>query len=374
MGRMCGCVKRMMGLKTRYGFALKFRSLSRGGQELQSVKPVFNNLQSTRYMHRVPEFGRVLHVAHHEWHGIRNATSYCPGHKLLIAADHPLDPMDLESIDHWIDQHNIERVVFQGYSENADLLALHLKAKFGSGLRCYAIAHVNTAQFGNSFEIDMQARLLMRLNLGVLSGIASVKPNFGIVFEDYWTSLILNFAPNVPPGGYIHSTNTVDVYAPLDVGWRKNMYTNIIAALIAENIDLVKSANYPRGLESLVSLERFRLTGYLNRKELLSEMANSTVVLLATLAECQPMTQLEAFSVGTPAVTGPLFLEEFADDPIIRLCTTDKLDDPALLAKDLERIVDLRQRDPVEMRGQIADHLQRRHQLATERYASFLEM
>ena len=341
---------------------------------MKSTRPVFNNLQSTRYMHHVEEFGRVLHIAHHEWHGIRNATSYCPGHKLFISADHPFDPMDLEAIEQWIDQHGVDRVVFQGYSGNADALALHLKARFGSDVRCYAITHVTTAQFDNTFEIDMQVRLLTRLKLGALNGLASVKPQFGIAFEGYWTDLILNFAPNVPTRSFVRSTNTVDAYAPLDVGWRKNIYTNIIAALVAKNIDHVKSANYPTGLDSLVRMERFRLTGYLTRKELLAEMANSTLVLLATLAECQPMTQLEAFSVGTPAVTGPLFLEEFADDPLIRLCTTDKLDNPALLARDIERIIDASQQDPVEMRGMISNHLQRRHKLATDRYASFLDM
>ncbi|MEQ9447879.1 MAG: hypothetical protein RLN70_03120, partial [Rhodospirillaceae bacterium] len=51
------------------------------------MQPVFNNLEVTQNMHRIDGFDTLLHVAHHEWHGIRSATAAMPGQKLLISAD-----------------------------------------------------------------------------------------------------------------------------------------------------------------------------------------------------------------------------------------------------------------------------------------------
>lgn len=336
------------------------------------LKPVFDTPAMLRAAHRIAGFERVLHVAHHEWHGIRQATAYCPGHKLLIPADVPLEETDKAQIAEEIQALGITHVVFQGYSENADQLLLALRARFGSGLHCYAVTHVTTAQFEHFYEMVMQTRLLIRLRMGTLQGLGSVKPDFSSVIEGYWPGLIINFAPDLPASGARQPPEIRSVYTPLDPGWRKNMYTNVLGALGASNVELVKTANFPNGLESLVNLDRLRLVGYLRGRDLLDEMARSSLVLMATLAECQPMTQLESFAVGTPAMTGPLYIREFEDDPLIRLCTTLHLDNPALLARDVERLVALRHDDPAAMEEMIANHLSRRHALAAERYADFL--
>lgn len=166
----------------------------------------------------------------------------------------------------------------------------------------------------------------------------------------------------------------VEVYAPLDIGWRKNLFTNVMAASLASNVDTVKTANFPNGLENLHDLHKLRLVGYLRGRDLLDEMARSSLTLIATLAECQPMTQLESFAAGTPALTGPLELVEFDKDPLIKLCTTYHLDNPALLAKDIEKIVDAVRGDPEAIEQMIAAHLEHRHEIATQNYAEFLEI
>lgn len=134
------------------------------------------------------------------------------------------------------------------------------------------------------------------------------------------------------------------------------------------------TTNYPNGLESIADLRRLRLVGYLRGAKLLSRMAECWAVAMATLAECQPMTQLEAFAVGTPAVTGPLELAEFAGDELVALCEVDRLDSPPHIAAALGRLMDFRSADPSGCREMIRDHLCRRHALATERYAEFLDL
>lgn len=342
-------------------------------QKSSFVRPVFDSLPMTRLAHEADGFNKVLHVAHHEWHGIRQATAYSPGHKLLISAHEPLSQEDMRAIAEKITRMGVERICFQGYSENADSLLLYLRAVLGPNVKFFMISHVTTAQFDNQFEMVVLSRLLNRLRFGVIDGLGSVKPGFGRSIEGFSLRTIINYAPNLPMVRGQRSSRT-EVYAPLDVGWRKNLFTNLIAASIASNVDVVKTANFPNGLESVHELRKLRLVGYLRGRDLFDEMAKSSVTLIATLAECQPMTQLESFAVGTPGLTGPLEVEEFADDPLVQLCTTSRLDNPGLIARDIERIVDVMQTDQSAIYDMISAHLKRRHELASRNYAEFLEL
>lgn len=335
--------------------------------------PVFDSLTMTRLSHPAEGFDRVLHVSHHEWHGIRQATAYSPGHKLLISAQEGLTDAQKRGVAERIAQLGIDRVCFQGYSDNADALLLHLHSVLGPAVKFYVVSHVTTAQFDHHFEMLVISRLLNRLRYGILDGIASVKPGFWRAIDGLWPGTIINYAPNIAMVKGQRSSRT-EAYAPLDVGWRKNLFTNIIGASLASNVEIVKTANFPNGLENIHDLSKLRLVGYLRGRDLLDEMARSSLTLIATLAECQPMTQLESFAVGTPALTGPLEVEEFADDPLIKLCTTTRLDNPALLARDIENIVSVLQADPEAMYGMISEHLVRRHARATQNYADFLEL
>lgn len=342
----------------------------------------FNDRQMTRFMHLDSRFDTVLHIAHNEWHGIRQSVAYCPGHKLLIPAEAPLEPdsqpgalgghLSRRAIGDEIERLGITHVVFQGYSENAELVLLYLRTRFGPGLRCFAINHVTTAQFDNYFEMVMLDRMFTRLRYGMLDGVASVKPDFCKVFPEMWDGVILNYAPRlaapVPP----ESSDEVTLYAPLAADWRKNIFTNVLAGQMARNVDRVKVTNIPYGLENLTPMDKLKYVGFLKNEALFAEMGGSTAVLLATLAECQPMTQLEAMAVGTPALTGPLRLEEFRDDPLTGLTTTSSLDSPPLLARDIERLVEARLSDPDGMAQMIAAHLEQRHELAGHHYAEFL--
>jgi len=342
-------------------------------QVVSRVGPVFDSPLMLRTSHQAEGFEKVLHIAHHEWHGIRQAAAYSPGRKLLISAHEQIDDVNKRGIAETISRLGIERICIQGYSDNCDALLLYLRSVLGPSVKFFMVSHVTTAQFDHHFEMVVISRLLNRLKFGVLDGIASVKPGFGQAIQGFWPGTIINYAPNIPmPQGRRSDRN--EVYAPLDVGWRKNLFTNIMAASLASNVEVVKTANFPNGLESIHDLHKLRLVGYLRGRDLLDEMARSSLTLIATLAECQPMTQLESLAVGTPALTGPLEVGEFADDPLVRLCTTHHLDNPSLLAGDIEKVVAVLRSDPEGMGQMIKSHLDRRHAVATRNYAEFLEL
>lgn len=332
----------------------------------------------TKFAYAARGFERVMHVAHREWHGIRNATAYSPGRKILIPAEGSLESIPRSpfatrnAVVRIIEDNCINKIVFQGYSDNADILMLYIKAHFGESVNCYMLSHVNTTQFENQYEMAVLSKLFLRQERNYITKIGSVKPGFGKIFPEVWPELILNFAPQLPSDSFPKTEKKKSAYIPLDVGWRKNMYTNVLAGILAQNIDQVKIANYPNGLEGIIDLGKLRIVHYLRGDDLYAQMANSTILLMATLAECQPMTQLEAFAVGTPALSGPLFLDDFSKDPLIELCTASSLDDPARLAKSVERLVSVTVDDSQAIRQMIHNHLNNRHELAVQRYADFL--
>lgn len=338
------------------------------------MKTSFNELNTTRYMHKCPGFETVLQVAHREWHGIRNATGAYPGNKLLISCDDPLSGDEIDNILTWIERHEIRKVVFQGYSRNADTLLLRINAHFLGEVECFVVTHVTTTQFEHYFEIEQQSLLLQRKRMGSIKRLGSVKPDFGQAFDSYWTGTIVNFAPNIDPALHVEKSAEVSLYAPLDVSWRKNMYTNIIAGILCDNVQWVKTSNFPNGLPDIHNVQKVVMTGYLRGMDLFEEMGRSAAILVATLAECQPMTQLEALAMGTPAITGPLGITEFEGDPLTELTTTYALDNPFLLSKDIGRLVDVAVSDSKAMSEMISGHLEMRHSLAAQRFAEFLDL
>ena len=331
----------------------------------------------TVWMHRNDAFARVLHIAHHDWHGVRQATAYAPGHKLLIPSSERLSDAECQAVVQLIEKLGIRRVVFQAYSAIADRLLLRLKAMLGDEIKLYVVTHVTSAQFDHFFEMEMLALLLTRQRYGAITKIGSVKPRFGETFAEFWPHTIFNYAPSVSGdalAGEPAGEGKTSVYVPLDIGWRKNRYTNVLAALHTDGVDEVLVTNYPNGLESIFDLSRLRMVGYLKGLKLLSMMSECAVVLLATLAECQPMTQLEAMAVGTPALTGPLGMQEFADDELRKLCEVTAVDSPAMISDALKRLMDFVGSDRRAAKEMIADQLKRRHALADERYAEFLDL
>lgn len=339
------------------------------------INAVFDDIRMRSRENAHPAFDKVVHVVHAEWHGIRKATAYCPGQKLLIPGEEDLEDAEIESIAERLSELGITRIVFQGYSKNADRLALHLRALFDPSVQLYAVTHVTTAQFDHVFEMEMQSLLFTRRRYNTLSGLGSLKPAFHKAFPEYWPQTLLNFAPSVDRSVFMKSPGGLrEAYVPLDVGWRKNLYTNALGCALSEKIARVSVTNFPTGLEALADVSKLRLVGFLRGDALLSKMATSDVVVLGTFAECQPTTQLEALAVGTPVLTGPLGLDEFAGDPLCDLTQMTILDNPAEITASLDRLLDVIDSDDAEISQMIDAHLAKRHKLAFERYADFLQL
>lgn len=334
---------------------------------------LFDAPRDLAFTHEVPGFDRMLHVFNDSWHGIRAASGYAPGHKLAISEKEGLDAEAIRHVIGLVTAHGIDRVVFQGYSEVAHALAEALHDWFGEAVPLYAVTHVTSTQFENIFEIRMQALLREALAAGTLRRLGSVKPDFAHVVEEYWPGTILNFGPNLGETLGPLRKAPGEVFIPIENSWRKNLYTNMLAALRSDLVTHVHTVNFPSGLETLVDVSKLSLVPFRKGVSLFATMASVEAQMNVALAECQPMTQLEALAVGTPCLTPPLRLGEFDDDPLTALCEVVELDNPRYVRARLERVLTMQRDDPAAMAQMIEAHVQRRHALAAQRYGEFLE-
>jgi hypothetical protein len=341
----------------------------------QHIPIVLNEERDTIVAHSDPAMRHVLHVFDQHWHGIRSATACLPGTKLGISHKNEITREELRQIDRLISERGFRVLCFQGYSETADRLVDHLHAKFGSDLRLCAVTHVTTSQFEHHFEIAMLERIHDKVGSGVIARAGSVKPNFHLFHEKTWSSCIVNIPPDLSriilalpmrePG---------NVFVPLENTWRKNLYTQVIAAHGSPKVRRLCLVNWPTYLERLMLLDKAQLVGFQQLPGLLAHMRLAQLVLNVSLSECQPMTQLEALAVGTPAMVGPLRLPEFSNHAMSKLCEVTELDDPGLLRCRLDTVLDEWARDPLGLSELIADFLRLRAAVGLARYREFLEL
>lgn len=332
----------------------------------------FDSDRDVAFAHEDERFARVMHVVHAAWHGIRSATACMPGHKMAIPHEGPLDGDFYRHAIGLVAAWRIEVVCFQGLSSNAFSLANVLRSEFGSALRILVITHVTSTQFENFFEIEMQHALLNALAKRVVDRAGSVKPGFDSVVPAYWPHTIYNSAPNIAAyraGGY----DPEAVFVPLENSWRKNLYTNVLGACAVPEVQTVFTVNRPTGLDMIADISKVRLCSYMRGMNLYTFMGAAACVLNATLAECQPMTELEALAMGTPCITGPLALEAFADHPFTELTEVRQLDTPAAIAACLQRILQERRRDEAGFRAMLDDYLALRNARSIDSYLAFFE-
>ncbi len=331
----------------------------------------FDSERDIAYAHSHPALDDVMHIVHAAWHGIRSATGALPGHKLTIPHEGDLDGNAVRHILGLISHHDIRTICFQGYSGLADWLARDIKKHFGSDVRIHVITHVTSTQFENHFEMQMQEKIATLLRLGILRAHGSVKADFDSVAPGCWSRTLINAAPRIGDGFVTPAFDPDCVFIPLENTWRKNLYTNILAANAVPQVRRIYTVNWPSMLETVADLSKVKLIGYKRGLDLYATMASCSVMIAATLAECQPMTELEGLAVGTPSVSGPLLLKEFDDDPLTKLSRVPAVDNPRAIAKVVDRLMSIRRSSPAEVAEMIDAHLKNRLDLCFESYGEF---
>jgi len=335
----------------------------------------FNEDRDVAPAHENAALSRVLHVFDCNWHGIRAATSCLPGGKLGISHKEPPTGDEIRHIQGLIFHHGFRAICYQGYSECADSLAAILHKDFGSDIRQYVVSHVAAPQFEHVFEMQMLRRIYDKLEKGVLVRAGSVKPDFHEFLDKTWRHCIFNLPPNVEKMRLaLPEREFGTVFIPVENTWRKNLYTQIIAAHASKDVDRIIVVNWPSHLEELLPLHKVQMIGFQTLPGLLAHMRLSEIACNVSLTECQPMTQLEALVMGTPALVNRLNVPVFSRHALSELTEVDAPDDPGVIRSKLDDLLEYSRREPQALSEMIADFLRMRTAAGLNSYCEFLEV
>lgn len=264
--------------------------------------------------------------------------------------------------------------MYQGFSPVAANLAYVLSRKPRAKYRQYVITHVNTAQFEHGFELEMLKTIHLQLHAGIVHRLGSVKPDFSHAIHFCRPETLFNYVPKIAaPAKAPVPDSGAEAFIPLENTFRKNFYTNVVAALRSERVAGVFCVNEPTLLDAVMPLGKLKRIPYQNKMGMLQIMSRVDVTMNVTFAECQPMTQLESLAVGTPCLTGPLEIEELRDHPLSRLCTVYACDNPRLLMEALDRLLAFLREAPETVSELITSYTATINTLADNAYKTFLE-
>lgn len=332
---------------------------------------LFNSPSDVARAHQSPELDGVMHIFDCYWHGIRSATACLPGHKVAISHKKYPDGDAIHYLFTYIQKHKVNRICYQGFSEAAFEVAKLIAQQFGSEVRQYVITHVSSAQFENHFEMQMIKVMLTGLEDGLFHRLGSVKPRFSGVIPEFWPKTLINLAPNIDFPYTLRDSSSVLI--PVENNWRKNLYSNVLAAVQCDSVKKILVVNWPNGIEHIVDTDKFVALPFMRPQQMLACAASCAAIMHSSLIECQPMTQLEGLAVGTPCISARLGVHREIDQhPLTHLCEVDYPDDVGGLAGALKNICQLWTQDSQGLSEMIKDYLKMRTRLSMQSYIEFL--
>jgi SAM-dependent methyltransferase len=374
--RELGAVRnRLTGIATRLAQSrahqLKAAASALPGPQQASGKLTWNEPLDTKWAHEDGRFSRALHVFHAEWFGIRAAAGYLPGRKLSIPANRQLSSSEIQQIVH-ICHKDLARTVFvHGVSSNAMDLVRMLRSSLGDGVAVFGVWHGSTAQLQGPGEHQQFTRFLQLLNDGSFKGAGGVKPGLHRLDGRLFQLPLVNLPPRLSelPAGTNAHRGAALVPVPLD--WRKNFYTNLIAADRSGHFRRTfVTAPFTRAPEISLATEIVSLLNP-SRGELFRLITESDLILNATLSECHPMTALEGVAHRVPCLTGRLSLGELDQHPYQKLVQVDGVDSLDEVIAAIGRVMAQLRADPKGLHAMMGDFERILIHQALDRYAQF---
>jgi hypothetical protein len=207
---------------------------------------------------------------------------------------------------------------------------------------------------------------------GRVKRFSAIRRGLGpIVGERNFAPQLVNMPPRVNSSQVRRRPPRSGRYSALAPSWndlRKNLATNVLAAQTVNSVDSIyvvaKDFELPKWISTKV-----KKVGYRDHASMLELMATMDIVLNVTTIDCHPMVDLEAMSVGTPCVRGPLFLDGLENHPYVRLTAVDN---PMSVEDVAHCIGQVLATNEGELIGMMDDYKRQLHELSTQRYAEFL--
>jgi hypothetical protein len=274
----------------------------------------------------------IVVVCHPNWRGVRTA-SYATGEPVVECSD--LDRYGAELVEAMASS-GVDLVVVEAFPPGAADFLRRLRI---AGIDARVVLHSSMAQHGGeALEAAVADEVLHLADTGVIGGVGFVKAGLAESFAalGHPVSYVPNRSPRMP------AVSPQDFGAGVHVGvfaepfWRKNVVTQLGAvALIPGAIAHVMRRPDVGYLDGLAIVEH----GEVPWHQFLALQASTDVNLYVTLSECHPLSPIESYLSGVPALVSRTSAV-FRDDPALwELTSVEVADDPVEIAGAATRLI-----------------------------------
>ncbi|SAL69351.1 hypothetical protein AWB70_06918 [Caballeronia cordobensis] len=328
--------------------------------------------RDTMYANPDERFRKVCHIFHHDWVGMRSAVGALPGWKLSIPSTSGIPVREIELIMGLLQEQGVEKLVLHGISD--PMYALSRSLTQAGYDQQYLVWHGTTTQWVWDDERRFAQRAIQMAREGKVRRFSAIRRGLGpIVGERNFAPQLVNMPPRFADGAIAHRAHRGDKCSALAPSWndlRKNLATNVLAAQTVDRVSEVfvvaKDFDLPEWLAPKVQKVPYR-----DHTSMLEMMATMDIVLNVTTIDCHPMVDLEAMSVGTPCVRGPLFLDGLEDHAYVRATAVDNPMSVEDVARRIDSVLGI---EAGELQDMMNDYKRALLELSRERYLGFLEI
>ncbi len=240
-----------------------------------------------------------------DWFGVSNATIEL--FKNPVDLGEILDENDIEKIATIIINKNFKQVIFSSFAINWKKLCILLKQK-NKNIKIKTFWHGSHSQILDTYSWERNKEIIDLHKNKIIDVMGTCKKTLLPFYEymGYNASFLTNKVDVKIEKEEKNTKTTIGLYAAKCSDWRKNMYTQMLAVSLMDNVtlDMVPLNDEAISFAKSINLEITGEKNNIKREELIKRMSKNDVNLYVTFSECAPMLPLESLEVDVPCITG----------------------------------------------------------------------
>ena len=300
---------------------------------LKNIQNVYNdilNINTSKYI--------VFHNP--EWFGVTSATVELFDNR--IPCGELLRKKDIKKIGDLILKKDIKQVIFSAMCIGWKELAIYLKSN-NSKIKIKTFWHGNHSQVSEPYGWERNLEIFKLHRQGIIDVMGTCKKSLVNFYkhEGFKTAFITNrveLKEKIKKQERNDKKIRIGLYAAKSDDWRKNMFTQIAAVSLMDNVvlDMVPLNKEAIRFAKYLNVEIDGVDKAIPRSELLKRMSNNDINLYVTFSECAPMLPLESFEVGVPCLTGNNH-HYFTNDKLEKYLVVDNEASPVAIKGKIEQ-------------------------------------
>ncbi len=246
-----------------------------------------------------------------DWFGITSATKELFNN--LVDCGEIQSKKDIKRIGESILSSNVKQVIFSSFAVGWKDLVIYLH-KNNKNIKIKTFWHGSHSQVLDSYGWERNKEIIKLHKKGYINLMATCKQSLENFYENQgYKSIFLTNKVTIDKR--IISTKTeekktkkikIGMYAAKCDDWRKNMYTQIAAISLIDNV-VIDMVPLNKNAIEFCKVLGVKLEGEekpVPREELLKRMKNNDLNLYVTYSECAPMLPLESMELGVVCISG----------------------------------------------------------------------